>query len=189
MVAWADFDAVNADGCSGRCDRCAHPFGWLRESADQEDGAEHGSAVYVGRTLNSVLGLAGEARPSFAGVRDGGAQATALAVFMARRGASKEEIRTDLAGRFGYNLRRTVDQIRPDYRWDVSCQGSSPKRSWHSWILRVSRRPSDWLSRWRRRRHAGANRGRHRRGVLRIRARIHRRRRVGTFACKVHRSN
>jgi ADP-ribosylglycohydrolase len=56
-----------------------------------------------------------------------GAQATALAVFMARSGASKNEIREDLSRRFGYNLSRTVDQIRPGYRWDVSCQRSVPE--------------------------------------------------------------
>jgi ADP-ribosylglycohydrolase len=56
-----------------------------------------------------------------------GAQATALAVFLARSGASKEEIRRDLVQRFGYNLHRTVEQIRPDYQWDVSCQGSVPE--------------------------------------------------------------
>jgi ADP-ribosylglycohydrolase len=56
-----------------------------------------------------------------------GAQATALAVFMARSGASKEEIRDELARRFGYDLRRSIDQIRPGYRWSVSCQGSVPE--------------------------------------------------------------
>lgn len=56
-----------------------------------------------------------------------GAQATALAVFMARSGASKEEIRKDLGQRFGYNLHRTVEQIRSDYQWDVSCQRSVPE--------------------------------------------------------------
>ena len=56
-----------------------------------------------------------------------GAQATALAVFMARSGASKDEIREDLTRRFGYKLHRTVDQIRPDYQWDVSCQRSVPE--------------------------------------------------------------
>ena len=56
-----------------------------------------------------------------------GAQATALAVFLARSGASKDEIRTDLTLRFGYDLHRTVDQIRPDYQWDVSCQRSVPE--------------------------------------------------------------
>jgi len=56
-----------------------------------------------------------------------GAQATALAVFLARSGASKDAIRRDLVRRFGYDLDRTVEQIRPDYQWDVSCQGSVPE--------------------------------------------------------------
>ena len=56
-----------------------------------------------------------------------GAQATALAVFMARTGASKSEIRVHLEERFGYSLHRTVEQIRPDYQWDVSCQRSVPE--------------------------------------------------------------
>jgi ADP-ribosylglycohydrolase len=56
-----------------------------------------------------------------------GAQATALAVFMARNGAGKEAIRTEIADRFGYALDRTVDEIRPDYRADLTCQGSVPE--------------------------------------------------------------
>lgn len=56
-----------------------------------------------------------------------GAQATALAVFMARSGASKDDIRAHLVERFGYDLHRTVEQIRPNYEWDVSCQRSVPE--------------------------------------------------------------
>jgi ADP-ribosylglycohydrolase len=56
-----------------------------------------------------------------------GAQAVALAVFRARTGASKEAIRTEIAERFGYDLDRTVEHIRPGYRFDVSCQGSVPE--------------------------------------------------------------
>jgi ADP-ribosylglycohydrolase len=56
-----------------------------------------------------------------------GAQATALAVFMGRSGASKEEIRGELVRRFGYDLHRSIDQIRPTYEWDVSCQRSVPE--------------------------------------------------------------
>jgi ADP-ribosylglycohydrolase len=56
-----------------------------------------------------------------------GAQATALAVFLARSGASKEEIREKISARFGYDLQRTVEEIRPAYRFDVSCQGSVPE--------------------------------------------------------------
>jgi hypothetical protein len=56
-----------------------------------------------------------------------GAQATALAVFMARRGASKDEIRDAIASRFGYDLNRTIGQIRPTYHFDVTCQGTVPE--------------------------------------------------------------
>jgi len=56
-----------------------------------------------------------------------GAQATALTVFLARRGAAKEEIRKEIAERFGYDLARTVDDIRPHYHFDVTCQGTVPE--------------------------------------------------------------
>jgi len=56
-----------------------------------------------------------------------GAQATALAVFLARNGSGREEIRREITSRFGYDLRRTVEAIRPAYDFDVSCQGSVPE--------------------------------------------------------------
>jgi ADP-ribosylglycohydrolase len=56
-----------------------------------------------------------------------GAQATALSVFLARKGEGKETIRGEIAGRFGYDLSRTVGEIRPGYSFDVSCQGSVPE--------------------------------------------------------------
>lgn len=56
-----------------------------------------------------------------------GAQATALAVFMARTGSGKDEIREQLARRFGYDLDRTVEGIRPAYGFDESCQGTVPQ--------------------------------------------------------------
>lgn len=56
-----------------------------------------------------------------------GAQASALAVWMARTGASKEDIRTAIASRFGYDLARTCDTIRPGYSFDESCQGTVPE--------------------------------------------------------------
>jgi ADP-ribosylglycohydrolase len=56
-----------------------------------------------------------------------GAQSTALAIFLARSGKSKEEIHLEISDRFDYNLRRTLDEIRPGYRLDVSCQGSVPE--------------------------------------------------------------
>jgi len=56
-----------------------------------------------------------------------GARATALAIYLARIGESKETIRKEITDRFSYDLNRTVDEIRPDYRFDVTCQGSVPE--------------------------------------------------------------
>ena len=56
-----------------------------------------------------------------------GAQATAAAIFMARHGASKEEIKDYISKRFKYNLNRTCDHIRPYYGFEVSCQKSVPE--------------------------------------------------------------
>ena len=56
-----------------------------------------------------------------------GAQSTAAAIFMARNGASKEEIRNYISAKYGYNLNRTCDEIRPVYDWDSSCQGTVPE--------------------------------------------------------------
>ena len=56
-----------------------------------------------------------------------GAQAVAAAVWMARNGNSKEEIREYIMCRFNYDLTRTIEEIRPTYQWEVSCQGSVPE--------------------------------------------------------------
>jgi len=56
-----------------------------------------------------------------------GAQAVALAILMARLGASKDEIRTNLTASFFYDLDRTVEEIRPAYQFNVSCMGSVPE--------------------------------------------------------------
>ncbi len=56
-----------------------------------------------------------------------GAQAVALAILMARQGASKDEIRTNLTASFFYDLDRTVEEIRPAYQFNVSCMGSVPE--------------------------------------------------------------
>lgn len=56
-----------------------------------------------------------------------GAQATAAAIFLARKGESKEEIKNFIEQMFEYNLHRTCDEIRPYYRFDVTCQGTVPE--------------------------------------------------------------
>jgi ADP-ribosylglycohydrolase len=95
----------------------------------------NGSAMRVtpvGFAFDNVDAVLREAERSAAVTHDHhegikGAQATALAVFMARSGASKDQIREDLVKRFGYDLHRTIEQIRPHYQWDVSCQRSVPE--------------------------------------------------------------
>jgi len=56
-----------------------------------------------------------------------GARATALAIYLARTGESKDAIRKEITRRFSYDLNRTVDEIRPNYSFDVTCQGSVPE--------------------------------------------------------------
>jgi len=56
-----------------------------------------------------------------------GAQATAAAIYLARTGVSKEEIRRYIEQDFSYDLPKTCDQIRPTYQFDESCQGTVPQ--------------------------------------------------------------
>jgi ADP-ribosylglycohydrolase len=56
-----------------------------------------------------------------------GAQATAAAVFLARTGNSKQEIKRTIETQFQYNLSEPLEAIRPQYTFDVSCQGSVPQ--------------------------------------------------------------
>ncbi|MDR1728583.1 MAG: ADP-ribosylglycohydrolase family protein [Acidobacteriota bacterium] len=55
-----------------------------------------------------------------------GAQATAMAIFWARRGATKDDIRRRIARDY-YALDFTVDAIRPTYRFNETCQGTVPQ--------------------------------------------------------------
>jgi ADP-ribosylglycohydrolase len=56
-----------------------------------------------------------------------GAQATALMIFEARYGMNKAALKTEIEARFGYNLERTLDEIRPGYYFNETCQGSVPE--------------------------------------------------------------
>lgn len=56
-----------------------------------------------------------------------GAQAIAAAIFLARTARSKEEIRSYIETTFHYDLSRTLDEIRPGYGFDASCQGTVPQ--------------------------------------------------------------
>ena len=56
-----------------------------------------------------------------------GAQAIATSVFLCKEGKSKQEIKEYVEQTFGYDLNRTIAEIRPIYWFDVSCQGSVPE--------------------------------------------------------------
>ncbi|MBI3014178.1 MAG: ADP-ribosylglycohydrolase family protein [Candidatus Tectomicrobia bacterium] len=56
-----------------------------------------------------------------------GAQATAAAIYYARRSRDKDQIRRTLESQFGYDLSVRLEQIRPTYRFDETCQGTVPE--------------------------------------------------------------
>ena len=111
---------------------------WLWATARRREPYQswgNGSAMrvspvaYARATLDEVLA---EARRSAEVTHDHpegirGAQATAAAVYLARTGHGKDEIRRYIEGQFDYFLDETVDELRPTYQFDVSCQGSVPQ--------------------------------------------------------------
>ena len=66
----------------------------------------------------------GHARPPRG---DQGAQAVASAIFLARTGQTKEQIKDYVETTFGYDLDTPLDEIRPRYEFQVSCQKSVPQ--------------------------------------------------------------
>jgi ADP-ribosylglycohydrolase len=123
---------------------CAYPnrgygvgfWHWVKSGSRQPYNSwGNGSAMRVSpvafafKTLDEVLK---EARASAEvthnhpeGIR--GAQATAAAIFLARQGDSKNEIRSVIEKQFGYDLSRTTTIIRQTYSFNESCQGTVPE--------------------------------------------------------------
>lgn len=56
-----------------------------------------------------------------------GAKATAAAIFLAKTGSTKHEIKEYVEKSFGYDLNESIDSLRTWYSFDVSCQGSVPQ--------------------------------------------------------------
>lgn len=109
---------------------------WLKEDGvTPYNSLGNGSAMRVsaiGWAFNTVEDVLREAERSAAvthnhpeGIK--GAQSVALAIFLARTGVGKEDIRREIETRFGYDLRRTLDEIRPTYQWDSTSPGSVPE--------------------------------------------------------------
>ena len=87
------------------------PVGWAFESLEE---VLHRAEHYAACTHNHPEGVKG-------------AQATATAIFLARSGAAKAEIKSYITRQFNYDLTKSLDEIRPDYEFDVSCQGTVPQ--------------------------------------------------------------
>ncbi|WP_022851912.1 ADP-ribosylglycohydrolase family protein [Limisalsivibrio acetivorans] len=79
----------------------------------------------MGDTLNEAKKSAGVTHNHTEGIK--GAQAVVAAIFMARHGESIHSIKEYTARTFGYSFDKTIDEIRPGYSFDVSCQGSVPQ--------------------------------------------------------------
>ncbi len=85
--------------------------------------------AWVGATLEEVLHRARESARVTHNHPEGikGAQATATAIFLTRQGLEKWEMRDEVERRFQYDLSFRLDDIRPTYAFDSSCQGTVPQ--------------------------------------------------------------
>jgi len=87
------------------------PCAWVANSLEEAENLAMKSAVV---THNHPEGIKG-------------AQATAAAIYLAHKGKSKAEIKEYIESKYKYNLSRTLNEIRPDYRFDESCQETVPE--------------------------------------------------------------
>ena len=109
---------------------------WLEEEEPQPYNSwGNGAGMRVSpvglyaRTLDEALALAAVTASVSHNHPEGvkGAQAIAASVFLCKQGKSKTEIKEFVEKTFFYNLDRTINEIRPTYDFDVSCQGSVPE--------------------------------------------------------------
>ena len=87
------------------------PIGWMFDSLERTREVAKWSALV---THNHPEGIKG-------------AEATASIIWLARNGALKREIKEFIENEFDYDLSRHCEDIRPGYKFDVSCQGSVPE--------------------------------------------------------------
>lgn len=109
---------------------------WLREKDPKPYGSfGNGSAMRVSsaawlyndiETVRSMARLSAEVSHNHPeGIK--GAEATACAIFLARTGSTKEEIKAYIEDNFGYDLSRSCDEIRPNYHHVETCQETVPE--------------------------------------------------------------
>ena len=112
-------------------------FGYwaMSERTEPYNSWGNGSAMRVspiGFALNDLNSVLSEAKRSAEvthnhpeGIK--GAQATASAIFLARTKKDKKLIKSYIETAFGYDLNFSIEQIRQNYQFNVSCQGSVPE--------------------------------------------------------------
>lgn len=108
---------------------------WLREEFPQPyQSYGNGAAMrvspcgFAAASLEDALDLAGKVTAISHDHPEGlrGAKATAAAIYLARTGSTKAQIRAHIEQNY-YPLDFTLDEIRPAYAFDVSCQGTVPQ--------------------------------------------------------------
>lgn len=111
-------------------------YGWLRQQDPQPyNSCGNGSAMRVSAagwfydTLEQTRRMARLSADVTHDHPEGikGAESVASAIFMARHGSSKEEIREYILKEFDYDLSRSCDQIRPEYYHIETCQKTVPE--------------------------------------------------------------
>ncbi len=85
--------------------------------------------AYISDDINDVLDEAEKTAVVTLDHPEGvkGAQAIAAAVFLANNDIDKKGIKDYIDRKFGYDLNRRIDDIRKDYKFEVSCQGFVPE--------------------------------------------------------------
>ncbi len=86
------------------------------------------SVAFAGKSLEEVIELSKKVTEVTHNHPEGikGAEATAVAIYMAHTGSSLEEIKKYINENY-YNIDFTLDEIRDEYTFDISCQGTVPQ--------------------------------------------------------------
>ena len=109
---------------------------WLQDDAAEpygsygNGGAMRASAIGLCcPTLEDVMAMAAGSAECTHNHPEGikGAQATALAVWLARNKTTKGDIKKEIKSRIGYELSRPLATIRPEYKWSAAAQDSVPE--------------------------------------------------------------
>lgn len=87
------------------------PVGWFFDTLEHTRRVARSSAEVSHNTPEGIFG----------------AESVASAIFLARNNSSKDEIKAYVEKNFGYDLSRTLDEIRPNYYPIVACAGSVPE--------------------------------------------------------------